>query len=222
MRFVACSSCECVIQIGGDLNEVNSLLGMQESFPCVTPLCRGRMVQVGLKIPTGYKMRNMPIRAFYRAVNGFGPGPDSLDPASLKRLKEILLSRKVVDLRAEQIGQPQRVILRELIMDDGTRLHFETSAKGACVYYIEEPGPSCLEVVENELASAATDKSGNSNREETGRASQTDCDGLPREAQYDSSGRATELSNAEGVPPLSEKSGLLPSFVPGCSNSGSY
>jgi len=36
------------------------------------------------------------------------------------------------------------------VLEDGTRLHFETSSKGACIYYIEERGPTCLEVVEDD------------------------------------------------------------------------
>jgi hypothetical protein len=166
------------------------------------------------KLPLGYAVRNMPARSFYRAIHGFGPAPEQVDPASLKRLKEILFNQKVVDLRAEEIGQPNRVILRELVMDSGTRIHFETSAKGACVYYIEEPGPSCLEVVDRELAEShpgSVDSSG----EEAGRTSQNDL------GEFESSpprnvgeAGASELPDTGGVPPMPETSGVLPGPVP--------
>jgi hypothetical protein len=171
------------------------------------------MVAVAMtKIAPGYTVHEIPVRGFFRSINGFGPGTG--DPASLKRLKELLLSQRVVDLVAEPVGQPERVILKELILESGTRLHFETSARGACVYYIEEPGPSCVEVVEHELANA-TAESSNPNREEAGRAPQAEpVDGESTEGVADDH-RAAELPDSERVSAVSEASGVPAGSVPG-------
>lgn len=137
MRFVACQACETAVQVGGNPEEVAQLLGSQASFPCITPCCRGRMVAIPpVKIPQGYAYREVPLRGFFSAVHGVGSGEGA--PASLKRLRELLLSQRVVDLLAEPVGQPERVVVREMILESGVHLHFEASARGACIYYIEE------------------------------------------------------------------------------------
>lgn len=173
MRVVVCHSCKTIVHIGGDLEEIQSLLLSCQSFECITPGCSGVMLSSPpAKAGEDYTIDEIPVRGFYRAIHGFGPGKG--DPASLDRLKELLLAKRVVDLVAFPVGQPERVIVKEMVLEDGTRLHFETSARGACIYYIEEVGPSCLEVVENELASESNLEGSNSNREETGRASEAD------------------------------------------------
>lgn len=213
MRFVVCHTCKSAVQIGGEPQEVMGLLGATENFPCITPLCSGRMAATApAKIPPGYSFNEVPIRGFFRAINGFGPGTG--DPASFARLKELLLSQRVVEIRGEPIGTPQRVILRELVLEGGARLHFETSAKGACVYYIEEPGPSCVEVVENELAAAASEGH-DPGREETGRAPQTEpVSGKSPEGPVDQPG-APELPNSERLPPVPEAGDVPAGVVPG-------
>lgn len=222
MRFVVCHTCQHVVQIGGDLQEVSGLLAGMESFACITPLCRGRMVAViPSQIPMNYTRSEIPIRGFYRAIHGFGPGIG--DPASLKRLRELLLTLRVVDMRAEPVGQPERVILRELILENGTRLHFETSARGACVYYIEEPGPSCVEVVENELSASAVTEVGNSNREEAGRATEDQPENRVREVSggvFSEPTGTPELPDTRGVSFVSEAGFLSSSVVPRCPQSG--
>jgi len=171
VRIVACPTCRNAVQIGGDADEIRNLLRDEKSFKCVTPLCRGRMLPMGLADLKGqYEMSEMPVKSFFRAINGFGTGNGA--PASRERLTELLLSQRVVDVVAYPIGQPERVIVREMTLESGIRLHFESSARGACVYYIEEPGPSCREVVENELATSASAEGDAANREEVGRGTQ--------------------------------------------------
>lgn len=168
MRFFACHTCLQGHQIGGDLQEVQSLLGSEKSFSCITPLCGGSMLSVtAADIPDGCEISTMTVRDFFRAIHGFGRGKGS--PASFDRAKELLLSKRVVQMKGFPIGDPERVILRELILEGGTRLHFETSARGACLYYIEERGPSCVEVVENEIHTDAAVEVSSADREEAGR-----------------------------------------------------
>lgn len=177
MRFTACTTCRHIYQVGGDLDEVQSLLGANKEWACITPLCKGRLTVVHLRdIPVGWTTKNIPVKNFFRAIHGFGPGEG--EPASLNRAREIFLTEKIVDVIAESVGQPQRVILRELVTESGIRLHFETSSRGACLYYIEEPGPTCVEVVEDELNRERDDRgeavtqSGSAHREEAGRGAE--------------------------------------------------
>ena len=171
MRFVACTSCKTLLQIGGDVLDIEALLHSETNFPCVTPLCRGRMVTPDSLSQdwSGYHRSEMPIQSFFRAINGLGSGVGA--PASLKRAKGLLLSKRIVDVVGEPSGQPERMILRQLVLEDGTRLHFDTSAKGACLYYIEERGPSCMEVVDHEFSLSPNPEGACPPREEAGRAS---------------------------------------------------
>jgi hypothetical protein len=113
--------------------------------------------------PFEYTAKEIPVRAFYRAVHGFGSGEGA--SASIERFTELLRTKRIVQIQATPVGQPERVILNQLVLDDGTRLHFDSSSRGACCYYIEESGPSCVEVVDNELSTDATAEVGNQNRE---------------------------------------------------------
>ena len=169
MRFVVCHDCQRGVQIGGPPEEVASLISTQNNFPCITPLCTGRMKHCRtIDIPPEYSLEEIPVQGFFRAIHGFGSGVGA--PASYRKARELLLTKKVVDLVAEPTGQPERVIVRQLVLEDGTRMHFEASAKGACLYYIEERGPTCREVVERELSSSPNPESAHSNGEEGRRA----------------------------------------------------
>lgn len=170
MRFVMCTACKTLLQIGGDVLDIEALLHTENNFPCVTPLCQGRMVTPGSlsRDWSDYHRYEMPVQSFFRAINGFGSGVGA--PASLKRAQELLLSKRIVEVIGEPSGQPERVILRQLVLEDGTRLHFDTSAKGACLYYIEERGPSCMEVVDHELSLSPNPEGARPAGEEAGRA----------------------------------------------------
>ena len=174
MIGVYCDICMAYYVVGGQREEIEQLLNLpewKESFPCITPLCGGRLIRAkGLagRPVTHYQGGEIPVRNFYRAALGFGTGLGA--PASLERLRKILLEQNIVQVVAEPVGQPERVILKCLVMDNGTRLHLDASSRGACVYYIEEPGKSCLEVVEDEIRAGAAAEGSPENREEAGRA----------------------------------------------------
>lgn len=175
MRFVVCKACSKGYCVCGNRDEVSALLSAPEwrgGFPCITPLCAGRMQATAL--PQGLcSYEEVPLSAFYRAINGFGGASGA--PASLRKVKQALTTKQVVAVVGEATGNPERSIIRQLVLSDGTRLHFDASSKGACLYYMEEPGPSCLEVVENELRSERGAEGSDTDREETGRG---DEDGL--------------------------------------------
>lgn len=211
MRFVVCRVCARGYCICGNREEITLLLSAPEwkdGFPCITPLCRGRLQRTTLP-PEGYvsSYEEVPLTAFYRAINGFG-SPNKV-PAAMKRVKQVLTTRRVVEVVGEPAGNPERTIIRQLVLDNGIRLHFDSSSKGACLYYVEEPGPSCLEVVDNELGLERTAEGNRSNREEAGRGSQAVPDGSkelkPRSAAAYGS---TPWDHGSGVPAVPEAGDL--------------
>lgn len=202
MRIYHCKTCSCAFQVGGHHDEVQSLLS-ENMYPCVSSGCQGVMHKVG-NVPMGTHMKEIPLTAFYRAIHGFGT-PDG-EAAQLEHFVRLLKTRKIVQVLAEKAGQPERVILKTIVLDNGVRLHFDASSKGACCYYIENPGPSCVEVVEDEIRSEAAASSGDPNREEAGRASGTDGEDRDeaRNVATDSAGSEQPRTELPDVPAASE------------------
>ena len=173
MRFFACPVCHHLYQVSGPIEELKSLLNEETAFPCITNFCEGRMHHARGPVE-GFRRVEVPLSSFFRAINGFGLSSGA--PASAKKFMDIVTKKKIVDAVVEPVGQPERVILRKLIVEDGTRFHFDTSARGACCFFIEEVGPSCLEVFDAEPAGnvEAADRVSDTDREETGRAPEID------------------------------------------------
>jgi len=173
LRVFACSVCKNAWLVGGEDGEIHSLLSTMpssQSFPCITPLCRGYLVAEKTP-PQNFTTREIPLHTFYKCINGFGD-PDGR-AAELGRFKELLLTKKVVAVRAEKVGQPERVIVKTIILEGGTRLHFDSSAKGACCYYIEEKPSSFVEAFDehHDSSSKGSSSGGSENRKENGRDS---------------------------------------------------
>lgn len=201
--FVACISCRVALQVSGDPEEIKSLLGDKtSSYPCAMPLCDGRMTQVPMnRIPGIFARRDMPVRGFFRAVNGFGSGegPD----ASLENVAELMKTKVVADVIGETVGQPPRSIIKQIVYEDGTRLHLETSALGACAYFIEEAGNSCLETVDAAPANRTAEVP-ESDREETRRATENgSAQSLTRRQHERPRPNEDGQSESGGVPPVS-------------------
>lgn len=168
MNTLICDSCSHIYHVGGEPQEVRALL-RQAQYPCVTPECSGilHVSSCVSAIRERYKVIHVPLRGFFRAVHGFGPVSGA--PAALDAVVETLLTDKVSRVEAIPVGDPERVILRELIFESGIRMHFDSSARGACIYYLEKPGKTCVEEVEDDLSAATEPVAGRSstNREET-------------------------------------------------------
>jgi hypothetical protein len=163
MRWFFCSSCARGYNVYGDHKEIARLLtDSGKGFQCITPMCRGRLIGTVPHSHSGVYFTEISLQDFYRATKGFGLSGAA--PASLKKSTKLLLEKRIVAVEGEPIGTPERTIIRCLILEDGTRLHFDTSSKGACLYYIEEP--------RNELPSAATPEGDSESGEEAGRGPQ--------------------------------------------------
>jgi len=161
-----CFLCQSAYHITGEHEEVHRLLDTpewKESLPCATTRCLGRAARVTLDwvVANQDKVRSteeIPLQTYYRVINGFGR-PDQV-PADLPAVKSELVSKRVVSIDGYSVGDPARTILRKLVMDDGTMLHFASSTHGACVFAISEPGPTCVEVFDDQLVEEAASHPG--------------------------------------------------------------
>lgn len=211
LRIYTCPLCKRSFQVGGEVMEMNSILSSLEEWPpCPTELCNGRLKATKFP-PKDTELVEIPVQGFFRAVNGMGPPLGA--PAESKRFVELLKTKKIVEVHMTPVGQPERVILHRLVLEDGTRLHFDSSGRGACCFYIEGPGPSCTEVVSDQLDSEAASESSSADREEAGRDSETpDPDNVDGVDSAGSSavhpGGASELPGA-GVSPM-QAAGRVP------------
>lgn len=160
-----CSVCEVAYHVIGPIEQLNALV-TQSGYPCFVSSCPGYLQRQtsGLR-----RAIAIDVSAFFRAVNGFGFAAGS--PASLESVEKLLLEKRVIQVFARDVGDPERTIIDRLVLDGGIKLHFAASAKGACIYYVEERGPSCVEVFDAQHTdvSQGTDKSVTENREEAGR-----------------------------------------------------
>ena len=163
--WFGCDGCAQAYLVGGNPDEIRQLLN-SSNYPCITPQCTG--VLWHMSCPNDNMVRNeIPLKNFYRAIHGFGTGLG--EPASVERVRELLLKNKVIRVVGSNVGQPERTIIECLWLEDGTRLHFASSTKGACIYNVEPKGPSCFEVVDHELRNEDTRRFTVEDREEARR-----------------------------------------------------
>lgn len=133
MTVFYCKACCKAYMVSGDPGAVIRLV-VQNSYPCITPLCRGRLIKGWSDDSSVIKPTVVPLEDFYRAINGMG---SSEERATLNAVSKLFTTSKIVDIVGRDVGDPVRVILEEIIFEDGTRMHFANSSHGACVYRIE-------------------------------------------------------------------------------------
>ncbi len=107
----------------------------KEGFPCSFPMCSGRLIKVEDswdKSDVASEPIPLSAQLFYRRVSGLGEAPRD-------KVTSLLLSKKIVGVSAEPVGDPERTIIEYLVFADGTKMHFANSRLGACVHKLEEP-----------------------------------------------------------------------------------
>lgn len=206
-----CPTCRHAWQILGMVEERESIAALladagADHAGCITPLCQGRLVRVD-GVPTGFHIHELPIRSFYRAIHGFGTGEG--DPALASEFARLLKTKKIVDMQITAVGQPERVLVHQFVLEDGTRMHFDSSSRGACCYYIERPGKSCLEVVEdgpnNDEAPVPVSEQ---DREEVGRGPEAGANEPRSEQSPIPSDAGAQSAGAEPVQSVREGAGV--------------
>lgn len=136
-----CPACRKGYQIIAESVEDNAigLLGEKQTFNCITSLCRGRLAIV----PRDQHERVLVVadavipidsKEFYRAAMG-----GNRSAITMQQIEEHLVGANIVSVKGFETGTPTRVILEEIVLENGTRLHFSSSTKGACLFKIEEP-----------------------------------------------------------------------------------
>lgn len=128
--ILACNICRRAYDVEDDPH-LFDVPEWQASFPCVAPLCSGRLFQV--------EAADNPLKCskhvFFKALHRMG-NADGSPAASMDRVKSKLFSSRVVDVCGVQNGD--RVIVESLVLDDGSKLHLSPSVHGACIHYLEE------------------------------------------------------------------------------------
>jgi hypothetical protein len=165
-----------------------------EGFPCPVPMCGGRMMKAD---PSAFRAQVpsivMKAPEFYRRISGQGE-------AAYIRVHNLLLTKRIVAVDGEPVGEPERTVIKCLTLEDGTKLHFGISRYGACAYKLEEP-----------FDATETDPEGNdSDRKEAGRVVETFDNSKGRGSKYSLSvadsaesagaGAVSVVPTAGGVP----------------------
>jgi hypothetical protein len=216
--IVFCPTCKHAYEVTGERGELEGMLAgpdgsMPGAFRCVTPLCSGMMQRdvplKALENVEGSGVQVLPADVFFRGIHGFGINGA---PAEVADVKKVLLTGKIAEVHARDVGQPERTIIERIVMEDGTRLHFASSNRGACVYYVERRGPSCVEVIDGLEQSGRSSgpqagEGSAEDREEGGRAGEDEAPGGGEPHQHG----ATELPDP-GVSAVSA-AGRVPEAV---------
>ena len=132
--YTECKKCGARILVVGKTEDFALLKDPQwvTGFPCISQKCDG--VAVRTKPVSVHK--ELPVRAYYRAVFGLGAGDTA--PADPQRVRELLLGESVAFVELEAIGQPERTLVHSITFANGAILHLAASNESACVYLVEE------------------------------------------------------------------------------------
>jgi hypothetical protein len=142
--FYACTSvsCSAILRVAGfDGDEVNLLIGREsewfpDKYPC--PTCGERMA-VHTKCPEADpKFIDLSPQEAYSAF--CGAGLPSEQECSASRVRELLITQRITDVRVRHIRGTNRCTLDQIILENGLTLHMASSTHGASVYRIQAPG----------------------------------------------------------------------------------
>lgn len=145
MMVVACAACGLVVRVLGDPNEVGPLVGSASEFwpdryECPECGARARATlesEVDPCLLAGRRARDLTAQEALAAFHGLGlPDEQMCDVQSVVKLLREQRIRRVV---ADDISGLARCYLRELELDDGTRLYLGAGAGGALVYRMTRP-----------------------------------------------------------------------------------
>lgn len=133
-----CPECSLVIRVLGRPEVLAALYRDQdwpEGFRCIRRGCEGRAWKVKPSEAAG--ARDIEAYAYYRAIHG--GGVSNGDPADALKVREWLLEKKISRVVVEPIGSPERTLIHGIQFEDGSKLHFAASARGACIFFTEGP-----------------------------------------------------------------------------------
>jgi hypothetical protein len=141
--FFCCTSVDClaVIRVTAlDLEEFEHVIGQgsewfPDKYPC--PMCSERMAISTKCLEQNPKMYDLTPQEAFAAFSG--AGMPSEQECSATRVRELLLTKRVVDVSARHIRGTNRSTLDRIELEDGIVLHLASSTHGACVYRIQVP-----------------------------------------------------------------------------------
>lgn len=120
--FFVCGKCDAAYD-----------LGFEPTTPC--PECGGVLVtHKGLEqflLHRAVSAKRMELAEFVSSGLGFGRREEHIPPEAVLAL---LQSKRIVQVEHRQAGNPPRMIVESLLLENGMRLHFASSIHGATIY----------------------------------------------------------------------------------------
>jgi len=148
MLLVSCHHCLTIVRVMPDLNAQDDLISLvgegsefwPDKYKCIScdQPCVG-MDEAAVDNATLMKMkvRDLKPREFFAALHGLGT-PDEM-VCDLPTVRELLIEKKIKQVRGYTVRGTTRTCLHELELEDGTRLYFGSSPQGALVFRIARP-----------------------------------------------------------------------------------
>ena len=156
MITLACLTCHLALQISGEHDELDYLIGMRsdwypDRYPCPSSGCKGNMVLTDTVDPKALEQLDVhylnPQEAF-QALHGMGLPEERQcnEAASL----QALVGRTIKSAELRGVSGSNRTVIHSLTLDNDSRVYVGSSPFGALIYRIAAP-PGTVQRVLTEL-----------------------------------------------------------------------
>jgi hypothetical protein len=157
MITLACLECRLALRTSSEKHdEVNFLIGMYsewypDRYPCPRSECKGKMTltdAIAADELEYLEMHDVTPQEAFQALQGMGlPSEKACTVEGVRAA----FAQRVIELDVAPVPGTQRVLLRSLKVEDGTRLFVASSPFGAVVYRIAPPRSVTREVLSENL-----------------------------------------------------------------------
>lgn len=122
-------ACHCGVKYSVSELDPNKHL-IPERFKCWAPKCRFYIKRDDSLLPSGITQA----LALYQAISGLGTGSEK--KCGPDDVRKMVLGKKVVAVVVEQAASRDRSLITSLTFEDGKKLHFAASTRGATIYRV--------------------------------------------------------------------------------------
>lgn len=148
MIVVVCQRCSVAARVLGEDREVHTLVGpasewWPNNFKCVS--CEGpakgvlesSLDHLDDAAMAPLKWRELTAQELFSSQLGMGlPEERGCD---FETVKDLLLNKKITQVKGVTVPNTTRTVLEHVIFEDGTRMYFGAGPQGAVVYRIAKP-----------------------------------------------------------------------------------
>lgn len=143
MIIIACRECGMAVRVSGEHDEVQSLLGEQNTewypdlYPCPRAGCTSKAELMESVEPSALQtlsLHDLSPQEAYAAFHGLGlPEERDCGPTAVKTA---LLGSRIKNVDVRLIKGSNRSVLYKIELEDGTSLYLGSSSFGATVYRV--------------------------------------------------------------------------------------